>query len=234
METIEAGWQAPGARALTTTRRGGLDLSLHPADRSAAAGNRRRLSRRAGVDAIQWMEQRHGIDVLEATTETARTIPAVDAVWTREPGLALAVLTADCAPLVLYGRDTYAEVVGAAHCGWRGTVAGIVEATVAGLPVAPGRLTAWIGPTICQRCYEIDRPVEELLSPAERAAVLTPGRQDHWWMDLGGLVALRLRRAGVGGVTRAALCTSHDAGFYSHRGRGDGGRMATLVWRERN
>ncbi len=217
--------------AFTTTRPLDFSSALQRDDPDSARHQRQRLQRLAGVAAIQWLDQVHGTDVIRTSLQTACTTPSADAACTAEPGLGIAIRTADCAPLVLFGKRKDGDAIAAVHCGWRGTVAGVVENALAALAAGPDRISAWIGPAICANCYEVDAPVRDRLSAQERDAVLTQGRdRDHWWMDLPGLVALRLRTSGVRSIAHARLCTAHDPRFYSHRKQRDSGRMATVVW----
>ena len=217
--------------AFTTMRPLDFSSVVQRDDPAGATRCRELLQKRAGVRAVQWLDQVHGTDVIQASTETAQSVATADAAYTSEPGLGLAIRTADCAPLVLLAERRDSDAIAAVHCGWRGTVAGIVENALPALATPPNRVSAWIGPTICPNCYEVDAPVRDRLSEEERAAVLTNGRDaDHWWMDLIALVSLRLQAAGVRNIACAAVCTAHDPGFYSHRKRSDSGRMATVVW----
>ena len=223
----------PRMSAFTTTRPLDFSAALQRTDPATAASNRERLAQLAGVRAIQWLDQVHGTDAIEASSQTARTTPTADAAYTSEPGLALSIRTADCAPLVLFAQRADGDTIAAAHCGWRGTVAGVVENTLAALPSPPNQISAWIGPTICPACYEVDAPVRDQLSDQERAAVLTQGRDpQHWWMNLTALVTHRLHTTGVHNITQTYLCTACDQRFYSHRSRRDRGRMATVAWME--
>ena len=217
--------------AFTTMRPLDFSPALQRDDPAGATRCQELLQSRAGVRAVQWLDQVHGTDVIQASTETAQFVASADAAYTCEPGLGLAIRTADCAPLVLFAKRKDSDAIAAVHCGWRGTVAGIVENALAALATPPDRVSAWIGPTICPNCYEVDAPVRDQLSEEERDAVLTSGRDaDHWWMDLLALVSHRLEAAGVRNIASAGLCTAHDRGFYSHRKRSDSGRMATVVW----
>ena len=220
-----------GVSAFTTMRPLDFSSTFQRDDPVRATSQRQQLQRRAGARAIQWLDQVHGRRVIQASRQTAQSTPTADAAWTSEPGLGLAIRTADCAPVVLFAKRKDAAAIAAVHCGWRGTVASVIEDTLAALSTPPERISAWIGPTICPNCYEVDAPVRDRLSEPERDAVLIDGRDaQHWWMDLAGLVAHRLRTAGVKNVSQAHLCTSHDDRFFSHRRRGDTGRMATVAW----
>lgn len=242
---LEADWPAPaGVRAFTTTRGGGVsagdfsgfNLGDHVGDDAAAvAANRARLQ---GLlppgSAIQWLQQCHGSDVVAAAA-TECAAPSADACWTGRERLACAVLTADCLPVLFCDRG--ATVVAAAHAGWRGLLAGVLEHTVDVLPVAPGELLAWLGPAIGPAHFEVGEEV--LLAFCSRAATSRDqieacfrpsGRRGHYLADLYGLARLRLRQAGVGGVFGGGYCTFADpARFYSYRRDGRTGRMASLI-----
>ena len=137
---IDSAWNGPAggeARALTTTRQGGvsrgvyetLNLGDHVGDDPAAvAENRRRLGQLIGCARIQWLNQVHGTTCIHSSADRWHEVPEADAAWTAEPGLALAVLTADCVPVVLRGRGV--ALVGVAHGGWRGLVSGVIGALV--------------------------------------------------------------------------------------------------------
>lgn len=221
--------------AFTTMRPLDFSSALQRDDPAKATRCREQLQKLAGVRAVQWLDQVHGTDVIEASPQTAQSIPTADAACTTEPGLGLAIRTADCAPLVLFAKREGRDSIAAVHCGWRGTVAGVIENTLAALATPPDQISAWIGPTICPTCYEVDAPVRDQLSEQERAVVLTNGRDaNHWWLDLSGLVSHRLQGAGARNITSASLCTAHDPDLYSHRQRNDSGRMATVVWLSEN
>ena len=239
----EPEWPVPDrVRALVTTRAGGVseppydsfNLAFHVGDEAARVHrNRHRLLTAAGIDRVQWLDQEHGRRVLSACAATASGEPiTADASWTASQGLGLAVLVADCIPLLLTNQD--GSLVAVVHCGWRGTVAGIVEATVDALPEAPDRLIAWLGPGVCGGCYEVGVDVRDALDIEERQAVLVedgPGRGDpRWLMDLPALVETRLRRSGVRRTVASSLCTMCDRRFYSYRRDGRTGRFAALIW----
>lgn len=241
---IEPAWPVPDrVRALVTTRAGGVseppyesfNLAFHVGDTAQRVDrNRCRLLSLAGIDKVQWLDQEHGRRVLAASRGTAAGVPVTaDASWTMAPDLGLAVLVADCVPLLLASED--ASLVAVVHCGWRGTVAGVVEATLAALPESPARLIAWLGPGVCGDCYEVGPDVRDALDGDEQRAVLDEqsrrcGEQRKWLMDLPALVAGRLRRSGVRRVVPSSLCTMCDQRFYSYRRDGRTGRFAALIW----
>lgn len=233
-----------GIRGLVTTRAGGLseppyesfNLALHVGDAAARVRrNRRRLLRAAGVEAVQWLDQEHGRRVLAASPVTAAGPVRADASWTAARGLGLAVLVADCVPVLLANVD--ASLVAVVHCGWRGTVAGVVEATLGALPELPSRLVAWLGPGVCGDCYEIGSDIRNALAVDERKRVLVEqgsawGGARKWRMDLPALIEARLGRSGVEQIVPSRLCTMCDRRFYSYRRDGHTGRFAALIWLE--
>lgn len=237
---------APGIRVLTTTRNGGesagvyasFNLALHVGDaEEAVAGNRRRLRRALALPSEPlWMRQVHGTRAIRAEAVIGNDeVPVADAAVAGTPGRVLAVLTADCLPIVLAARD--GSAVGIAHAGWRGLAAGVLEAAVAALEVPPGEIAAWIGPGIGAARYEVDEVVRGAFADAPGAErAFAPGRDSgHWQCDLPALAQARLRALGVDHVESSGLCTHGDARrFYSYRRDGETGRMATLAWIERD
>lgn len=239
---IDADWPAPpGVRAVTTVRHG-LGVSMPPFDScnlgirngddpAAVAANRTAL-----VDALRlpsaprWLRQVHGTTVAR---EPGRDEPQADAAVTTVAGTVLAILTADCLPLVLAARD--GAQVAVAHAGWRGLCAGVLEATVAAMDTAPADLIAWLGPAAGPDAYEIDAPVRDAFIAADpqAASAFAAARPGHWRMDLYAIARQRLSRAGIAAadVHGGGLCTISDPRrFFSHRRDGRGGRIATLAW----
>ncbi len=157
--------------------------------------------------------------------------PQADAAVTSTPGVVLAILTADCLPVVFAARD--GREVGAAHAGWRGLAAGVLEATVAAMRTPPAGLVAWLGPAAGPEAYEIGAEVfDAFVSRDPRAqAAFVATRPDHWRVDLYALARLRLADAGVIAVRGGDWCTISDPRrFFSHRRDGRSGRIATLAW----
>ena len=232
-ETLEAEWGAPrNVRALCTTRRGGVstgpyaecNLGLRVGDDpERVAANRGGLRAVTGQRGIQWLDQVHGVEVLRVRAAGA-TVTA-DAAWTDRPGLVLAVTVADCVPAVVADMD--GRVVAVAHCGWRGAVGGVVEATVEALPVAPATLHVWLGPAICGCCYEVR---EDVRDRAGGGSTFQPDGKGTWRFDLPEYVARRFEALGVREVARPGLCTRCDERFFSHRRDGVTGRSAVVAW----
>jgi YfiH family protein len=162
---------------------------------------------------------------------------------TREPGRVLAILTADCLPVVLAAND--GSVVAAAHAGWRGLAAGVLENTLEAMEHDPRQVQAWLGPAAGPTAYEVGAEVRDAFLAAGGGAAaadafaaaadaFTATRPGHWRVDLYRLARQRLAARGVpaDAIHGGGLCTITDAGrFFSHRRDGATGRMATLAWR---
>lgn len=238
----------PAVMAVTTTRTGGastgpyqgFNLADHVGDSAVAVStNRERLRQVTGLAAIQWLQQVHGIEVLAADSTSAVTVPEADAAWTVEPGLGLAVLTADCLPVVIAAAD--ASAVAVAHAGWRGLLDGVLERVCGQLPATDAGYLAWIGPAISAAAYEVGEDVAERVrefagwlqvDSAEVDAVwLRSGRQaGKYQLDLAAVAGEQLQQLGVTEVCYSGVCSAASAQTYSYRRDGITGRMATLVW----
>lgn len=194
-------------------------------DRAAVAENRRRVAQALGSPGdLLGLTQIHSADVVTVIEPWAPGEgPRADAMVTRVPGLALGVITADCAPVLF--ADAAAGVVGAAHAGWRGAVGGVLEATVdamVALGAARARMVALIGPCIRQESYEVAADLRDavLARNAEDARFFLPGRPERWQFDLAGYCAARLAAAALGTVAVTPGDTAVDADrFFSHRRR---------------
>jgi len=238
---IEADWPAPpGVVAGITTRRGGMsrgayrsmNLGLHVGDAAESVrANRQALAATLGLAAEpSWLAQVHGNTVIEAPF--AETAPQADASWTGSAGVVCVVLVADCLPVLLARRD--GSRVAAAHAGWRGLAAGVIEETVGALRSAPEDLVAWLGPAISGSAFEVGGEVREAFvetDPAAAAAFETNAR-GRWQADLYALARQRLARLGVTAVHGGGYCTYADSErFFSYRRDGRCGRMAALIFR---
>jgi YfiH family protein len=218
------------------TRRGGvstgpfasLNCSLSSQDdREAVLENRGRVADAIGVPRPHLLgcTQVHGIDVAHADHPWEPGAgPRADAMVTARPGLALGIITADCAPVLF--ADPEAGVVGAAHAGWRGAVAGIIEATIAamlGLGARRERIMAAVGPCIGQASYEVAADLRDavLAHSADVSRFFSDGkRAARWQFDLAGYCAARLRAAGVAEAVVTGVDTlTETERFYSHRRR---------------
>jgi YfiH family protein len=157
--------------------------------------------------------------------------PEADAAVTSAPGVVLAILTADCLPVVFAAAD--GSEIAAAHAGWRGLAEGVLEATVAAMRTPAAGLFAWLGPAAGPGAYEVGEAVFEAFVAHDPAAAraFTATRRDHWKVDLYALARQRLLAAGVHDIHGGGLCTISDpASFYSHRRDQRTGRLATLAW----
>ncbi|MEO7385576.1 MAG: peptidoglycan editing factor PgeF [Gammaproteobacteria bacterium] len=240
---IRPDWAAPArVHAVATTRAGGdsrapwaaLNLGDHVGDDPAAVAHNRGLLR----DALElpgdpaWLQQVHGTAVVAAQAAGQKSV--ADAAWTASAGIVCAVLTADCLPVLFCNRA--GTHVAAAHAGWRGLSAGVLESAVAWLAadgVRPDSLLAWLGPAIGPERYEVGAEVRDAFLQADPSAAdaFRPHRPGHWLLDLYAAARLRLRRAGVTAISGGSFCTlAEPERFFSHRRDGVTGRQATLIW----
>jgi polyphenol oxidase len=239
-EWLEADWPAPAAvRVVSSFRTSGvsappydsLNLAEHVGDVAAhVADNRRRLTAAAGLPSEPvWLEQVHGTRVLDV--DAACEVAPADAIFTRQRGRVCAILTADCLPLVL-AADA-GDLVGAAHAGWRGLAAGVIESTIDALGEAPARLLAWLGPAIGPEHFEVGAEVREalLVQDGGAAQAFTPNARGRYRADLFTLARRRLVAAGVKRIYGGGVCTFADkARYFSHRRDGITGRQGTFIW----
>jgi YfiH family protein len=233
-------WPAPPrVRAVTTTRAGGVStgpwVSMNPADHvgdagSAVAVNRQRLVTRLALPlAPCWLTQVHGTRVVESTG-ALESIEA-DAVVARAPGSVCTVLTADCLPVLFC--DQAGREVAAAHAGWRGLAAGVLEQTVARMQAPGEELLAWLGPAISADAYVVGEEVRSAFigRDAPAAEAFRPAAGGGWHADLYALARQRLGSCGVTAVYGGNFCSYRDREhFFSYRRDGITGRMASLVW----
>ncbi|RAS37279.1 peptidoglycan editing factor PgeF [Paraburkholderia bryophila] len=266
-DVVQPAWNvSPRVRALVTTRNGGvslppfgrwqdgadqpggLNLGMKAGDDPAAvAVNRARLLALAGVSEAAWLEQIHGAGIVRAEDVLAQRHASdaptrADASITDRPGTVCVVMVADCMPVLFC--DEAGRAVGAAHAGWRGLAAGIVEqaarrvAELAG--VETGALHAYLGPSIGPDAFEVGPDVRDAfmngVDGAQRDATANafvehPHNPGKYLADLPALARLRLQRLGVTRVIGGDLCTvTQRDRFYSYRRDRETGRMAALIW----
>ena len=240
-------WPAPGHVHGLVTLRQGAGHSAAPFERfnlgtrcgddpDAVAANRDELGHIAALPSPPaWLRQVHGTGVIQVGQPPAPGAeePEGDAAVTRTPGVVLAILTADCLPVLLCDRD--GTGIGAAHAGWRGLAAGVLESTVAAMGTPSASLMAWLGPAAGPERYEVGAEVRDAFLSHDLAATaaFTSTRPGHWHVDLYTLARQRLEAVGLpaASIHGGGLCTIGDgARFFSHRRDGRGGRMATLAW----
>ena len=241
----------PGARGLFTGRIGGasgppygaaegvsdgMNLGDHVGDDPAAvAANRRALAMRCGGVRIAWMTQVHGVEVADLDAWDGSAVPEADAAVCGVPGIAACVMVADCLPVLFAAPGA----VGAAHAGWRGLAAGVLERTLGAVcrkaSCAPGQVRAWLGPAIGPRCFEVGGEVREafIVSDTQAACDFLQVSDGKWHADLFALARRRLVRAGMTAtdIHGGDICTmSNPALYYSFRRQRVTGRQAGLVW----
>jgi YfiH family protein len=240
-------WDAPRVGGLMTTRRGGtsappwdsMNLGRSTGDDPAAVDrNRAHLAAAAGAVPV-FLRQVHGARVVRlqrADAAPGAPVHEADAAVTTEPGIACTVLVADCLPVLFAAPD--GRGAGAAHAGWRGLAAGVLEATVgelcAAAECAPQELHAWIGAGIGPGRFQVGADVLEAFGadPARTTGTaFAPEQPGKWLADLPRLARERLRGAGVGAIDGGTWCTVSDASrFFSFRRERVSGRMAALAW----
>jgi len=240
---VISGADWPGVQYFCTTRAGGvgvapydsLNLGLRAGDQPAVvAQNRQRVRAAVGAEPF-WLRQVHGSEVVDADQALAQEY-AADASVTARTGRVVAIMVADCLPVVLSDLD--GQVLGVAHAGWRGLAGGVLEHTLQAMrdkaPRARG-WRAWVGPGIGPAAFEVGADVLEAFKNvgADAKSLFTPrqGAPEKWLADLPGLARLRLQRAGVEHIELCGLCTMADRErFFSYRRDGVTGRMALLAW----
>lgn len=224
---------APGLRHAFFTREGGVSDGIYAGlnggigsndDPAKVAENRRRMAEALGVAPERFLTvyQVHSPDVAvaEAPWDQASR-PKADAIVTRTPGLAIGVTTADCGPILF--ADPAAQVIGAAHAGWKGALTGVLESTLQEmekLGAQRDRVVAAIGPLIRQPSYEVgDEFVARFTAadPAYAAFFTAAERPGHAMFDLGGFIRMRLEAAGVGMIDDLGIDTYPDERFFSYR-----------------
>jgi YfiH family protein len=260
-------WPAPAnVHAVMTTRSGGIshapfnsfNPATHVGDDPASVLENRRLLRQWLPAEPLWLNQVHGVAVV-GCGEPANRIGSIDAVRSSphptecspdsppeadasvafQPNQVRAVLTADCLP-VLFCNEA-GTVVAAAHAGWRGLAAGVLEETVRAMQVPPETILVWLGAAIGPNAFEVGEEVRENFIAQHTMAGIAfrpslPGTLDgaprKWLADIYALARIRLANVGVERVYGGGLCTFNDAQFFSYRRELRTGRMASLIWCE--
>lgn len=240
IEVLRPDWPAPAnVHAASTLRAGGfssgafagLNLGAHTGDAASTVAENRRLLRTAlALPAEpQWLQQVHGTAVVALP---AVEPPIADASFSTAADQVCVVLTADCLPVLFCDRA--GRWVAAAHAGWRGLCAGVLEATIKTFASAPGEILAWLGPAIGPTAFEVGPEVRDAFCCHEARALeaFRPGEGDRLFADLYLLARQRLQAAGVRDIYGGDLCTYSDPQrFFSYRRDRDTGRQASLIWR---
>lgn len=242
---IAPAWNAPpGVRAAFTLRVGGasrgefasLNLGAHVGDVVADLLENRRCLRKALPLPAEpvWLEQVHGTRVCDL--DAAQAVRVADAAVTTRAHRVCAILVADCLPVLLASAG--GEVVGAAHAGWRGLAAGVLESTVAAMElkgVARETLRAWLGPCIGPRHFEVGEEVRTAFVESTEGAAdaFAANERGRWQADLVKLATSRLHALGLRDVVADGSCTYAEATkYFSYRRDGRCGRMAALIWKD--
>lgn len=232
-------WPAPaGVKACVTTRAGGVSLapfdSLNLGDHvedslGAVLENRRRLTAAFDIQPA-WLRQVHGVVVVKADPGQ---IAEADGSWTDTPGIACTAMTADCLPALFCNKA--GTRVAAAHAGWRGLAAGVLEAAAESLDTAPADVLVWLGPAIGPKAFEVGPEVREAFvqqHPQTAQAFVPSHNPGKFLADIYQLARLRLAARGITAVYGGGLCTVTDPRFFSYRRSPRTGRFASLIWLE--
>lgn len=231
-------WPAPAnVEAVVTLKSGGVsagnyasfNLATHVGDDiDAVDENRKRLASKLGQEnEVCWLNQIHGSRVVEAGLEK---LPDADGIYCSAPGTPLAIMVADCVPIIL--TDQRGSCVAALHAGWRGLAGGIIKEMIDKMP-ASGKVMAWMGPAIGQCHYEVGEEVRQGLSKYP-SAFRQSEKPSHFMLDMWAVARLQLSEAGVIDVFGGGCCTyCEEERFYSYRREAVTGRIAALVWLSR-
>lgn len=248
IQLITPDWPCPrNVRAVLSTRLGGCSKGAYSSanlgnhvgdDPIAVAANRAELARQTGVRLWPWLQQVHGVEIVEVDTGVSCGQIA-DGAFSRVAGAVCAVLTADCLPVLLCDRA--GTQVAAVHAGWRGLAAGILGRAVECFAAAPEQILAYLGPAIGPDHFEVGTDVYAAYSALfsrlgfrgdwKTCFRPCPNKPQHFHADLYGLARLALRCAGVNQVYGGHYCTYGESDrFYSYRRDGVTGRMVSAVW----
>lgn len=232
-------WPAPAnVKALQTTRHGGvstgvyasLNLGDHVKDSPQhVAANRQLLSAYMPSEPV-WLNQVHGVRVIDAALSSC--LESADASFTNRKQVVCVTMTADCLPVLLC--DQAGTAVAAIHAGWRSLCDGVIEATVAAMPVKAGQIMAWLGPAIGPDAFEVGSEVRaQFMAQDMQAESAFKAKGDKWLGDLYAIARQRLQTLGVTQVYGGGRCTySEPETFFSFRRDCDTGRMGTFIWLE--
>jgi polyphenol oxidase len=247
-------WEAPRQiKAMITNRHGGfsqppfdsLNLGLHVGDDPATVRKNRDALRAVLPNEPVWLNQVHGTQVIDADASkeskgACSDVPSADASVTTTPGRVLAIMTADCLPVLLASRD--GKVVGAAHAGWRGLAAGVIEQTVALMrskqiqqSQTQIEILAYLGPAIGPHAFEVGSEVRDIFmaqDPASAACFEQLQEKGKYLADIYGLACLRLNALGIEHIEGGGECTLQNPDYFSYRRDQQTGRMGSFIWIE--
>ncbi|MGB3620895.1 peptidoglycan editing factor PgeF [Ketobacter sp. MCCC 1A13808] len=235
---LQPDWSVPGVQAYVSTRAGGFSQPPYDGfntadhvgdDAQAVQRNRERVKNHFHWRSQpQWMQQVHGINVVEAGSGGASR--QADAIVSHFPGVVCALHTADCLP-VFFAHHS-GSVVALAHAGWRGLAAGVVEASLHKMGVPANEVRVWLGPAIGPSAFEVGEDVRSafMAQHPQTQRCFVPSLNDRWLCDLYSIARLRLGGLGVTQITGGEHCTYSDPRFYSYRRQAVTGRMLSLIW----
>lgn len=236
---ITPDWPAPvNVKALQTTRNGGvstgvyasLNLGDHVKDHPQhVAANRQLLSGYLPSEPV-WLNQVHGVRVIDAALSSC--LESADASFATRKQVVCVTMTADCLPVLLC--DQAGTAVAAIHTGWRSLCDGVIEATVAAMPVQASQLMAWLGPAIGPEAFEVGGEVRaQFIAQDAQAELAFQPKGDKWLGDLYAIARQRLQTLGITQVYGGGRCTFNEPQtFFSYRRDGDTGRMGCFIWLE--
>jgi len=236
---ITPDWPAPvNVKALQTTRNGGvstgvyasLNLGDHVKDHPQhVAANRQLLSGYLPSEPV-WLNQVHGVRVIDAALSSC--LESADASFATRKQVVCVTMTADCLPVLLC--DQAGTAVAAIHAGWRSLCDGVIEATVAAMPVQASQLMAWLGPAIGPEAFEVGGEVRaQFIAQDAQAELAFQPKGDKWLGDLYAIARQRLQTLGITQVYGGGRCTFNEPeNFFSYRRDGDTGRMGCFIWLE--
>ena len=241
-------WGAPQQiKTMITNRHGGfsqppfdgLNLGLHVGDDPATVQKNRDALKAVLPNEPIWLNQVHGTQVVDAD-EHGSGVPSADASVTSTPGRVLAIMTADCLPVLLASSD--GKVVGAAHAGWRGLAAGVIEQTVALMRAkqsngekAQAEILAYLGPAIGPHAFEVGSEVRDIFmaqNPESAACFEQLQEKGKYLADIYGLACLRLNALGIEHIEGGGECTLQNPDYFSYRRDQETGRMGSFIWIE--
>jgi polyphenol oxidase len=241
-------WGAPEQiKTMITNRHGGfsqppfngLNLGLHVGDDPATVQKNRDALKAVLPNEPIWLNQVHGTQVVDAD-EHGSGVPSADASVTSTPGRVLAIMTADCLPVLLASSD--GKVVGAAHAGWRGLAAGVIEQTVALMRAkqsngekAQAEILAYLGPAIGPHAFEVGSEVRDIFmaqNPESAACFEQLQEKGKYLADIYGLACLRLNALGIEHIEGGGECTLQNPDYFSYRRDQETGRMGSFIWIE--
>jgi len=234
---LQASWNAPAnIKTCITTSINDFNPATHVNDDPQNVINNRKLLRQLLPNDPVWLNQIHGTTIVEASHSNSHSVPDADASYSTQSAQVCVVMTADCLPILLSNQN--GDFIAAIHAGWRGLNDGIIENTLTSLSrFKSNEMIAFIGPAICQECFEIGNEVKEAFIKNDHNLDtffingITPEKQHA---DLRGIAEYKLLKSGLAksNISNKNVCTRCNLQwFYSYRANPNTGRIATLIWK---